>query len=165
MTHTRCLDARDFAVPADDRYFEDYRAGDVHHYGTVVMTEEDIIDFARRFDPQAMHTDVEAAANGFTQGLIASGMHTASLCVRLLVDHYLSKVATLPSPAIKDLRFPVAVRPGDELSLRTETTQARLSRSDPGRGVVTTVGSMLNQDAVIVAEMVFVHLFRRRALP
>src|SRR5690606_26878517 len=66
----------DFAAPRDDRWFEDYRVGDVREYGTITVTEQQILDFARQFDPQLIHTDPEWAATGPFGGLIASGIQT-----------------------------------------------------------------------------------------
>ena len=77
--------------PPDNRYFEDYPEGGVFEFGERTVTEADILDFAHRFDPQDMHTDPDAAANGAFGGLIASGWHTGSLMMRMLADHYLPK--------------------------------------------------------------------------
>src|SRR6266568_2561828 len=98
----------DFAVGIDDRYFEDYVAGAVYEYGyvRVSVSEADIIAFAERFDPQPIHTDARFAAHGPFGGLIASGWHTASLAMRLVVDHYVSRVASLASPGVDELRWP-----------------------------------------------------------
>jgi acyl dehydratase len=101
----------DFPVPIDDRYFEDYIPGSVFEFGTVTVSEADIIDFGRRFDPQFFHTNPAAAARGPFGGLIASGWHTGSLAMRLFVDHYLSSVASLGSPGVNELRWTPPGRP------------------------------------------------------
>jgi acyl dehydratase len=84
---TRAL-GEDFAVGRDERWFEDYRAGAVYEYGFVEVGEEDLLEFARRFDPQLIHVDRDWAARGPYQGLIGSGWHSAALTMRLLADHY-----------------------------------------------------------------------------
>jgi acyl dehydratase len=107
------LSASDFAVPVTDRYFEDYVAGEVFEYGQIPVTAAEIVEFARRFDPQDMHVDPEAAAHGRFGGLIASGWHTAAMMMRLFADNFLSKVASLASPGLDELRWLQPVRPGD----------------------------------------------------
>jgi acyl dehydratase len=100
------------------RYFEDYLPGTTYDCGTVSVSEAQILAFAREFDPQPMHVDVDAAARGPFGGVIASGWHTAALVMRQLVDHFLSAEAGLASPGIDELRWPSPVRPGDTLRVR-----------------------------------------------
>ncbi|SFW67037.1 MaoC family dehydratase [Amycolatopsis australiensis] len=121
-----------------DRYFEDYVPGVTYDLGSVEVTETDILEFARRYDPQPFHVDAAAAADGPFGGLIASGWHTASLMMRLYADHYLSAVSSLGSPGVDELRWPRPVRPGAVLRLRATVVEARLSRSKHDRGVVRT---------------------------
>jgi acyl dehydratase len=162
MADTRTLSDDDFATPIERRYFEDYRPGAVYEYGYVTLTEDELLDFARRFDPQPMHVDPEFAKNGPFGGLIASGWHTAGLMMRLLADHYLSRVAGLASPGVDELRWPAPVRPGDRLRLRTTIAEVRESRSKPDRGVVSTRAELLNQDDTVVLSLVAVNLVLRR---
>lgn len=139
-------------LPAE-RYFEDYTVGLVDEFGDVLVTADEIVGFARRYDPQAMHIDAEASARGPFGGLIASGWHTAAMTMRLFVEHYLSKVATLPSPGIDELRWVLPVRPGDRLRVRVTVTEARRSRSKPDRGVVRSLVEVLNQrDEVVMTQ-------------
>jgi acyl dehydratase len=159
---TRTLSTRDFAVPREDRYFEDYLPGAVYEYGYLTVTEAEILEFAGRFDPQPIHTDPGFAAAGPFGGLIASGWHTASMMMRLFVDHYLSQVASLASPGIDELRWPAPVRPGDQLRLRTTTVEARPSRSRADRGLVRTKGELINQDERIVLDLMAMNLLGRR---
>jgi acyl dehydratase len=79
-----------FPTPVDDRYFEDYVAGNVHELGSIAVEEAEVLAFGRRYDPQPFHTDVEAAKASMFGGLIASGWQTAGLMMRLVVQHYLS---------------------------------------------------------------------------
>ena len=161
-TPTRTLSTGDFTVPREDRYFEDYVPGAVYEYGYVSVTESEILEFARRFDPQPIHIDPAYAASGPFGGLIASGWHTSSLMMRLFADHYLSRVASLASPGIDELRWPAPVRPGDQLRLRTTTVEARLSRSKPDRGLVRTRGELLNSGDRTVLSLVAMNLIGRR---
>jgi acyl dehydratase len=159
---TRTLGDDDFAVPIEDRYFEDYVPGAVYEYGYVTVTEADILDFARAFDPQPIHTDPEFAARGPFGGLIASGWHTAGIMMRMLVDHYLSRVASLASPGLDELRWPAPVRPGDSLRLRATVAEARRSRSKPDRGLVRTQSELINQDDEVVLRVTAMNIIRAR---
>jgi acyl dehydratase len=159
---TRTLSHTDFTAPIDDRYFEDYKEGAVYEYGYAVVDEEELLAFARRFDPQYMHVDAQWAATGPFGGLIASGWHTGSIFMRLFADHYLSKVASLASPGLDELRWPAPVRPGDQLRLRVRTGQTRPSRSKPDRGLVSTHSELLNGDDTIVLSVKAMNLLRKR---
>jgi acyl dehydratase len=158
---TRTL-SDDFAAPIDDRYFEDYVPGAVYEYGYVTVTEADILDFARQFDPQPMHVDPEFAAQGPFHGLIASGWHTAGIMMRMFVDHYLSRVASLASPGLDELRWPAPVRPGDSLRLRATVVEARRSRSKPDRGLVRTQSELINQNDEIVLRVTAMNIIGAR---
>ncbi|MGW7519992.1 MaoC family dehydratase [Streptomyces sp. NPDC054796] len=151
-----------FTTPVHERYFEDYETGSVHSYGSITVTEEDILDFGRRFDTQSIHTDPEAAAEGPFEGLIASGWHTTAVMMRLYADHYLSKVASLASPGIDELRWLRPVRPGDSLSIRATVVRARPSRSKPDRGMVHTDVAVLNQRDETVMTLTIMNMLRRR---
>ena len=154
-----------FTVPIERRYFEDYIAGSVHEFGSIVVEEEEVIAFARRFDPQVFHTDPELAKRTIYGGLIASGWHTAGLMMRLFADHYLSKVASLGSPGIDELRWNVPVRPGDELSIRITVLETKRSRSKPDRGIVRSFIEVINQNREVVMSMKAVNLFLCRQVP
>ncbi len=142
-----------FTTPIDQRYFEDYVQGSVHEYGAIVAEETEMISFARRFDPQPFHTDPEAAKSSIYGGLIASGWYSASLMMRLFVDHYLSHVASLGSPGVDELKWFKPVRPGDEMSLRITVTQTKRSRSKPDRGLVHSYVEAINQRSEVVMTM------------
>ena len=152
----------EFAVPIEERYFEDYLPGSVYEYGTLTVTEPEIIEFAKRFDPQAMHIDPQQAAHGRYGGIIASGWHTVGLAMRLFVDHYLSKVASLASPGVDEIRWPNPVRPGDTLRLRVSILEARPSRSKSDRGVVRTLIEAVNQNDQLVLSMIGISILGRR---
>lgn len=160
---TRTLSDSDFAVGPAERYFEDYVPGAVYEYGYACVSEADIVAFAGRFDPQPIHLDAQFADGGPFGGLIASGWHTAGIAMRLIVDHYLSRVASLASPGVDELRWPTPVRPGDSLRLRTTILETRQSRSRPDRGLVRTRAELLNQDDQIVLSLVAMNLLRLRS--
>jgi acyl dehydratase len=160
---TRALRDTDFAAGLADRYFEDYVAGAVYEYGYASVSEADIVDFAERFDPQPIHVDASFAATGPFGGLIASGWHTAGIAMRLIADHYLSRVASLASPGVDELRWPAPVRPGDSLRLRTAIVEARPSRTKPDRGLVRTRAELLNSDDQVVLHLVAMNLLRLRS--
>src|SRR5699024_839340 len=125
--------------------------GSVYEFGPIEVEESEVIAFASRFDPQAMHIDPAAAAAGPFKGLIASGWHTLSLMMRLMVDNYLSTVAGLASPGVDEVRWVRPVRPGDHLVLRVTVLEARPSRSKPDRGVIFSLMEALNQNGEVVA--------------
>ncbi len=156
------MSASSFPVPNTERYFEDYVPGSVFEYGTIAVTEAEIIEFARKYDPQGIHIDAEAAGRGPFGGLIASGWHTSSMMMRLLVDNFISKVAALASPGVDELRWPRPVRPGDLLRIRVTVVEARRSSSKPDRGLVRTMIEVLNQKGEVVMTLNAMHLIRCR---
>jgi acyl dehydratase len=109
-----------------------------------------------------MHIDAAQAAAGPYQGLIASGWHTTGLMMRLFVMHYLSSVATLPSPGVDELRWLRPVRPGDQLLLRVTVAETRPSRSKPDRGMVTSRLEAINQDGTVVCTLTAMNLMLKR---
>ncbi|SPJ15723.1 Acyl dehydratase [Syntrophobacter sp. SbD2] len=146
------------ATKIEDRCLEDYVIGSVSEFGSIAVDEAQIIDFARRFDPQVFHTDPEAAKKSIYGGLIASGWHTASMMMRLIVEHYLPGARSLGSPGIDELRWIRPVRPGDELSVRVTVLEANRSRSKPDRGVVRSFVEVLNQNHEVVLAVKAVNL-------
>lgn len=152
-----------FSVPIEQRYFEDYAPGAVFEFGSIGVEEAEIIAFARQFDPQAMHVDPQEAARGPFKGLIASGWHTTGLMMRLFIDHYLSKVASLASPGVDEIRWFQPVRPGDVLRIRVSVVEAKPSSSKPDRGMVRSFVEVLNQRAELVMSMKAMNLLRRKA--
>jgi acyl dehydratase len=151
-----------FSVPLEKRYFEDYAPGAVHEFGSIQVNEAQIIAFAQEYDPQPIHLDPVTAQASIFQGLIASGWQTAGLMMRLLVEHYLSPVASLGSPGVDELRWLKPVRPGDTLSVRTTVLSARRSQSKPDRGIVRTLVEVFNQHREVVMSMKAFNLLRRR---
>ena len=147
---------------SEDRWFEDYVPGAVHDLGSVVLDEEEVIAFARQFDPQPFHLDKERAEKSAFGGLIASGWHTACIAMRLIVDRYLSEVSSEGSPGIDELRWLRPVRPGDQLTVRITILDARRSRSSPERGIVRSQIDTLNQDGEVVMHLTSAMFIRCR---
>ena len=154
-----------FAMPRENRYFEDYVVGSIHEFGPIAVTEEEVISFARRYDPQPFHIDPTAAKNPHFGGLIASGWLTAGLMMRLLVDNVVSGVASLGSPGVNELRWLKPVRPGDVLRIRVTVLEATPSRSRSDRGMVRSLVEVLNQDGEVVMSMKPMNIIRRRGQP
>jgi len=151
-----------FTTSPQERYLEDYAEGAIHEFGPVTITEDQIVQFGKTFDPQLFHTDPIGAKKTVYGSLIASGWHTCSLFMRLFVEHYLPGRASLGSPGVDELRWLKPVRPGDELTLRITVHQVKPSRSKPDRGVLFSFCEMLNQQRDVVATMMAMNLIRYR---
>lgn len=156
------LGESDFPVPIDDRYFEDYIPDSVYEYGSITISEQEILEFGSKFDPQPFHTDPEAAGHGPFGGLIASGWHTAGVMMRLFADHYLSRVASLGGPGVDELRWLKPVRPGDSLRIRVTVLEAKRSRSKPDRGLVRSLVEVFDQEGEQVMGLTVMNMLLRR---
>ncbi|WP_344751123.1 MaoC/PaaZ C-terminal domain-containing protein, partial [Micromonospora olivasterospora] len=124
-------------------FFEDLTAGRTFDLGVVQVDGNEMVAFARRFDPQWYHVDAEHAAASHHGGLIASGFYTVSLFMRAYVDHVLSRAAADASPGLEELRWLAPVRAGDRLSARLDVMGSRPSAARPGLGTVILTGTML----------------------
>jgi acyl dehydratase len=129
-------------------WFEDIEAGQVDRFGAYPVTREDVLDFATRYDPQPFHVDDAAAARSPLFGkLAASGWHTASIGMRMTVDHMEAVgLHTLGAAGVEDLRFLAPVYPGDTLRAEAEVLETRTSASRPGVGIVRSRTTIFNQD-------------------
>jgi acyl dehydratase len=134
------------------RYFEDLKAGERFKSATYKVSEEQIISFAREFDPQPFHLDAVVADQTMFKGLIASGWHTAAITMRLFVQT-LNFAEGAIGLGVDELRWPNAVRPGDVLQVETEIVDLRLSRSKPSHGIVRLRYVTTNQRREIVQTM------------
>ena len=126
------------------------------------MDESEIMDFARKYDPQPIHTDREAAAEGPFGGLIASGWHTGSMVFRLWVDLGFMEKSSLGGPGIENLRWLVPVRLGDTLHTEVEIIEARPSKSKPDRGILSYITRGINQRGETVITMDSASFLKRR---
>jgi acyl dehydratase len=140
-------------VPVKERYFEDYQAGEVIEGGDHLVTREEIVEFASRYDPQSFHLDDAAARDSIYGGLIASGWMTCSVLMRMLVEHVVSPVSSMGSPGIDELRWLRPVRPGDRLRARVTIVETRRSSSRPDRGIIRLHQEALNQHDEVVLSM------------
>lgn len=144
------------------RHFEDFQVGQVLELGSYVVTREEILAFARQYDPQPFHVDEEAGRQSIYGSIIASGWQTAAICHRLLVRAVLEGSSSMGSPGLDELRWLRPVRPGDTLSARIEVLESTPSRSKPDRGSVKTRMEVRNQQGEVVMTEIATVLFRRR---
>ncbi len=149
-------------APAEFRYFDDFVDGEVVDLGTVQVTEPDVIEFARQYDPQPMHTDPAAARAGQFGGLIASGWHTVALTMRLYVDKVLNHASSIVSPGVDEVRWLLPVRPGDTLHARWIAVECKPSARRPDRGVVHSRIEVDNQRGDLVMTIKAANIFMRR---
>src|SRR3984893_11288314 len=135
-----------------ERYFEDLKVGDRFRSQTYGVTEEQIISFAREFDPQPFHLDARIARETMFKDLIASGWHTAAITMRLFV-RTLDFAEGAIGLGVDELRWPTAVKPNDVLQVETEIVDLRESRSKPSHGIVRIRNTTKNQRGEIVQTM------------
>ncbi|PHQ67586.1 MAG: acyl dehydratase, partial [Sneathiella sp.] len=112
-------------------HWEDFTVGQILEFGGREVTEDEIIEYARDFDPQPFHIDKDAAKDHFFGGIIASGWHTAALCMRMMVDGYLANSTSVGSPGVEQLRWKQPVRPGETLHVKAEVVDRSLPKSKP----------------------------------
>ena len=144
------------------RYFEDFELGAVTEVGPVSVSEEEIVEFASRYDPQPFHIDPEAAKSSPFGGLIASGWHTTALFMGMFVRGILLDSASLGSPGVEEIRWTAPVRPGDQLTGRITVTDVQPSSKNPARGTVFTTSEVFNQDGTLVMSLKARGFFARR---
>ena len=142
-------------------FFEDFTEGLTIELGSVSLTADEIIAFARQYDPQPMHTDPQAGARSIYGSLIASGWQTVGSYMRLLVDQVMGDSASIGSPGVENLRWLKPVKPGDVLRGRFTVLDCKLSRSRPDWGIVRSRGEMLNQNDEVVMQVEAVNFFGR----
>ncbi|SDM36378.1 Acyl dehydratase [Halogranum gelatinilyticum] len=142
-------------------FYEDLAVGEVEEFGAYDVTEAELLAFAEQYDPQWFHVDKERAeAESMYGGLITSGWHTASMTMRMLVDHHFSEAVSLGAKGIHEIRWRVPVRAGDTLSVRTEILEKEVET--PSRGVVVTKAETLNQADEVVMRQVSEVMYARR---
>src|ERR1700761_1882949 len=143
--------------------FEDFPPGPFGSFGPRHVTREEIVAFAAEYDPQPMHLDEEAASKSMLKGLAGSGWHLGALVMRMMCDGFILRTASLGSPGVNELRWLAPFRPGDDLMLDVDVTEARLSKSRPETGIVTFKAVMRNAAGEALCEMVSPILIARRA--
>ncbi len=143
-------------------YWEDFVPGRVFETPARRLSEEDILRFAREYDPQPYHTDPDAARATQFGGLIASGWQTCSVTMRLMCDGYLLETSCVGSPGLEELRWLKPVRPGDTLRLQTTVLESTPSAKQAARGTVLFRWDTLNQKDEVVLSMRGRQMFLRR---
>jgi len=143
--------------------WEDFAPGRVFEHGSRTLSEQDIISFAREWDPQRYHTDPQAARQTPFGGLIASGWQSCAVAMRLMCDAYLNESSCVGSPGIDEIRFLKPVRPGDTLRFRSTVLKSVPSRSQASRGTVSFRWELLNQAGEVVLSMLGHQLYLKRA--
>ena len=145
-----------------DRYFEDFKLGERFISGGMTLTEAAIIDFARQWDPQPFHVDAEFAKKWQFGGLIASGLHTMCVTLKLWLELGVLRSCSLGSPGLGETQFPRPVRPGDTLRVVTDIVELRLSGSKPDRGICRLRQVTINQRGEHVMEQETTVFLKRR---
>lgn len=138
--------------------FAEFHGGQVIEAGPYRLSTEEILVFARQYDPQWFHTDPQAAADGPFHGLIASGWQTCSIAMRLIADKALAGSESFASPGIQGIKWPHPVRPGDALRLRAEVVEVRAARTRP-LGILRWRWQLFNQEDREVLDLEATSLF------
>lgn len=144
------------------RYFEDFVEGERFVSAGASLSEDEIIDFARDYDPQPFHVDRDAAAESHFGGLIASGFQTMALAFRLFYQENVINACSMGSPGLDRVRWHRPLRPGDTIRTEVEVRDLRPSDSKPDRGYATFAYTVLNQDDEIVMTLTCAQILRRR---
>jgi acyl dehydratase len=142
--------------------FEDFKPGPWGCFGPRHVTAEEIRAFAAEFDPQPMHLDEAAASRSMLKGLAGSGWHLCSITMRIMFDGFIGRTASLGSPGVNELRWLAPFRPGDDITLDVEVTEARISRSRPTTGIVMFKMTARNASGQALCEMVSPIIVQRR---
>lgn len=134
-------------------WWEDFRVGETAELGSHTFGEDEIVAFARQFDPQPFHTDPAAARGSIYGGLIASGWHTCAVAMRLMCENYINRTVSMGSPGVDSIRWLKPVRPGDTITFRRTVLESRPSNSRPGAGLIRSRWEAVNQDSDVVMTM------------
>tara|TARA_A100001037_G_C15006769_1_gene569755 strand:+ start:593 stop:1051 length:459 start_codon:yes stop_codon:yes gene_type:complete len=132
------------------RFAEDFKAGDIFDLGKYQVSRDEIIEFAKQYDPFPFHVDDEIAAETDFGGIISSGWLTSLIWLRLMHENFLSYETILGSPGHEEVKWPTPVRPDDELYGKAEIFESRISKSKPGLGFVKYRATLCNQRDEIV---------------
>jgi acyl dehydratase len=144
------------------RYWDDYEIGQKFDLGSTSFTADEIVDFARQYDPQSFHVDAGAARQSLFGGLIASGWHVIAKLMRLFVDNYVDQRTALGSPGVDEVRWLKPVRPGDTLNTWIECAGKVPSKSRPEMGIVHEHWRATNQKGELVMTLKGTNMVRRR---
>jgi acyl dehydratase len=147
---------------AKSRFLDDLEVGERFPTRSVTISEDEILDFARRFDPQPFHVDPAAAARSIYGGLIASGFHTEALIFKLFIELGVLAEASMGSPGVDELTWRAPVRPGDSLRVEVEVVEVRPSATKPDRGIARLRYHGYNQRQEEVISFIVNHLLKRK---
>lgn len=152
-----------FTRPGTDRYFEDYVAGSLYEYGPIGVGASEVNEFVKQFGPGLWRADggVEDGERGTAR---ASEWHVVGLMMRLFIDHFWTKVASIASPGVDEIKWPEPVRAGDSLSVRIRVMETRPSQSKPDRGMVRAFVETFNQEGKLVLSLRSMNLIKRRPI-
>lgn len=148
---------------AGEQYFEDFALGDVFRAKPVSVSEAEIIEFARRYDPQPFHTDKAAAAKSQYGGLIASGLQVMAVSFASLIEAGFVRGGGMGSPGLDEVRWHRPMRPGDTIVMQARVIEIKPSTTRGDRGYVTLVFEVFNQKRERLMSYNCVEILRRRA--
>ncbi len=149
-------------VSLKERWFEDFSVGERFEFGDYLVTTDEIVEFAKRYDPQPFHLDAAAAARSHFGGLIASGWMSCGVLMRLVCDNFIPPASSMGSPGVDELRWLKPVRPGDRLRAAVEVVAVKASQSKPDRGVITVQQELINQRGECVLRLLGRGMYQRR---
>ncbi|MDD3473188.1 MAG: acyl dehydratase [Syntrophaceae bacterium] len=142
-----------FKVPIDERYFEHYLPGSIYEFGSIVVEQNEVLEFSKLYDPYVFDSGLEAYGEAKNGSVVASGWHTVIMGMRLFADFYISHVAGVGPPSVDDIHWLKAVHPGDELSIRVTIKSRKLTGSKSGKGIVRSYVEIMNQNRAIVTTL------------
>jgi acyl dehydratase len=141
------------------RYFEDFHAGDVIDCGTRLVTTEEIIAFAKQFDPQPFHIDEAAAKKSHFGGVVASGWHSGSMAMRMVVDTVMLDSSCMGSPGMERMRWIKPLRGGETINVKFRVLDSELSKSRPDRGRLRVAFELYDKAGVLLMDTIATVLF------
>ncbi len=145
------------------QYFEDLEVGSIERFGAYAVTREEVLEFAGKYDPQPFHLSDEAAAQTHFGRIAASGWHTCSMTMAMMVEKFQREPrAVLGGAGIDELRWLTPVYPGDTLSCEIELVEKRQSKSKPHMGILHSRTTTLNQHGEAVLTMTSITLIATR---
>jgi acyl dehydratase len=144
------------------KYFEDFQAGDVIDCGGRTVTKDEIIAFAKEYDPQPIHVDEAYAAQSYFGEVVGSGLHMLGICMRHAVDTFLREAVTLGSPGTESIKFPKPLRPGHKVRVKAKIVETTPSRSKPDRGRVKLALELYDEQDGLLAEWISLAIVGRR---
>ena len=144
------------------RFLEDFAPGQRFASAALTVSEADILDYARKYDPQPFHADKEKAKDGLFGDIVASGFQTCALTFKLFYETGVISACNMGAPAVDEVRFLKPLRPGDALHVEVEVLEVLPSTTKPARGILKLHYRTFNQRGEMMASLVIPHIVRRR---